>query len=119
MTVSTRTVDVVVIGSGFGGSIAANRLAATGMEVLLLERGPWRDTLPIRSLGIEAREPLPCGWRVMTGGCATQFVGANTSMIASADWSTEPLVAWEPPATRPATFAPVPKPLTSPADEPE
>ena len=58
---SARSVDVVVIGSGFGGSIAANRLAATGMEVLVLERGPWRDTLPIRSLDIESRAPLPYG----------------------------------------------------------
>jgi len=33
--------DIVVIGSGFGGSIPAYRLAAGGAKVVVLERGPW------------------------------------------------------------------------------
>ncbi len=32
-------VQAVVIGSGFGGSIAAHRLAEKGVETLVLERG--------------------------------------------------------------------------------
>jgi choline dehydrogenase-like flavoprotein len=37
----TEQTDVVVIGSGFGGAIAAYHLAAGGARVVLLERGPW------------------------------------------------------------------------------
>ena len=55
---------IVVIGSGFGGAVSAARLAEAGFPVTLLERGPWRDTLPVRSMGIAARVPLPRGRRV-------------------------------------------------------
>lgn len=54
-------VDVIIIGSGFGGAICASRLAEAGLDVVLLERGPWRDTVPVRSMGIAARAPLPRG----------------------------------------------------------
>lgn len=40
MTHAEQT-DVVVIGSGFGGAIAAFHLAAGGARVIVLERGPW------------------------------------------------------------------------------
>ena len=39
-----KTYDFVIIGSGFGGSISAMRLAEKGYDVLLLERGKrFRD----------------------------------------------------------------------------
>lgn len=56
--------DVIVIGSGFGGAVMAARLCAAGKRVLVLERGPWRDTLPVRAAGIKRRARLPSqnGW---------------------------------------------------------
>ncbi|MEU3627307.1 glucose-methanol-choline oxidoreductase [Amycolatopsis coloradensis] len=38
---STESTDVLVIGTGFGGAIAAYHLAAGGAKVVMLERGPW------------------------------------------------------------------------------
>ena len=35
--------DVVVVGSGAGGSMAAHALAARGLDVLIVERGPYVD----------------------------------------------------------------------------
>ncbi|GAA2053491.1 GMC family oxidoreductase [Catenulispora yoronensis] len=38
---AVESTDVLVIGSGFGGAIAAYHLAAGGARVEVLERGPW------------------------------------------------------------------------------
>ncbi|RSN63605.1 glucose-methanol-choline oxidoreductase [Amycolatopsis sp. WAC 04182] len=43
MTAYDKT-DVVIVGSGFGGSIPAYHLAAGGAKVTVLERGPWLET---------------------------------------------------------------------------
>lgn len=57
--------DVIIIGSGFGGAACAARLVEAGLAVTLIERGPWRDTVPVRSMGISARSPLPRGRRAL------------------------------------------------------
>ncbi|WP_420286906.1 GMC oxidoreductase [Enterobacter sp. BNK-9] len=61
-------VEILVIGSGFGGAIAAKRLADAGRDVMMLERGPWRDTVPNRSIGLHNLEPLPQGIKTFTYG---------------------------------------------------
>ena len=66
MTGGTISADVIVVGSGFGGSVAATRIAEAGISVTLLERGPWRDTVPVRSMGIDKRTPLPRGGKLFT-----------------------------------------------------
>ena len=60
------TTDVIVIGSGFGGSIAAARIAEAGIRVKLIERGPWRDSIPVRSMNIKNRAPYPSGVHYLT-----------------------------------------------------
>src|SRR5262245_26152024 len=40
-TLSRRAPDAIVIGSGFGGTLAAQALVEAGMRVLMLERGDW------------------------------------------------------------------------------
>ena len=40
--------DVVIVGSGYGGSIAATRFAQAGLRVLILERGPRWSTQDLK-----------------------------------------------------------------------
>lgn len=42
MSAAEKT-DVLIVGSGFGGSITAYHLAAGGAKVTVLERGPWLE----------------------------------------------------------------------------
>jgi choline dehydrogenase-like flavoprotein len=44
MPAKLRRTDVVVIGLGWSGAILANELTDEGLDVVALERGPWRDT---------------------------------------------------------------------------
>ncbi len=43
--------DVVIIGLGWTGSILAHELTEQGLDVLAIERGPWRDTATDFNIG--------------------------------------------------------------------
>ncbi|WP_167496025.1 GMC oxidoreductase [Shewanella polaris] len=58
--------EVCIVGSGFAGAIMASRLIDAGFSVSLLERGPWRSTLPVNSSGIRHTSPLPTGKKILT-----------------------------------------------------
>src|SRR6476661_7945493 len=96
--------EVVVIGSGYGGAIAASRLARAGRQVCLLERGKelqpgeYPDTFPEACDEIQIDSPLghvgsPTGLYDMRVnedlnvilGCGlggTSLVNANVSLRA-------------------------------------
>jgi gluconate 2-dehydrogenase alpha chain len=44
MTTKLPRKDVVIVGLGWTGSILANELTDEGLDVIAIERGPWRDT---------------------------------------------------------------------------
>jgi len=44
--IDTPDYDAIVIGSGFGGALAAYPLVSAGWRVLMLERGPWVERGP-------------------------------------------------------------------------
>ena len=69
---SNKPMRAVVIGSGFGGSVSASRLIDAGIDVTLLERGPWRDSIPVKHAGIEERKPLPRKWRLVVCAAINQ-----------------------------------------------
>lgn len=46
MTTTLKSVDAVVIGLGWTGSILSMELASSGLSVVALERGAYRDTSP-------------------------------------------------------------------------
>ena len=43
--------DVVIIGLGWTGSILAQHLTDAGLNVVAIERGPWRDTATDFNIG--------------------------------------------------------------------
>jgi gluconate 2-dehydrogenase alpha chain len=44
MTRKLPPTDAVIVGLGWTGAILAERLTAAGLDVIAIERGPWRDT---------------------------------------------------------------------------
>ncbi|KAL2163083.1 hypothetical protein VTH06DRAFT_6919 [Thermothelomyces fergusii] len=119
------TYDVVVIGSGYGGGVAASRMARTGQSVCVLERGreKWPGEYPrgpadavrelhcsgafapgwLKSLPIDAGDPTGLFHLVMGRG-QSAVVGnglggtslINANVFMEADKETLAMKAWPP-----------------------
>jgi len=79
MTSASPEYDAIIIGSGFGGSFAAEPLVASGARVLMIERGGWvaRDRHnwnPEGSMELTPQYTLASPYRVLEGG-QTPYVG--------------------------------------------
>ncbi len=117
MSAETGHRDVVVIGSGFGGVLAAWPLVRSGLDVLMLERGDWvrrgpecwepegtlpltdhyvGDQLRVRSGGEEASR----GTTACVGG-ASVFYGAVSTRFREEDFAPDPAVTGDPGARWP------------------
>jgi choline dehydrogenase-like flavoprotein len=103
--------DVVIVGSGAGGAVAAAELAAAGLEVVVLEAGEHynRDNYPgdhleaiarlYRDGGLtiaEGRPPIPVPVAKVVGG--TTVINSGTCFRAPepvlADWQRRFGIAW-------------------------
>lgn len=120
MSADTEHRDVVVIGSGFGGVMAAWPLVREGLDVLMLERGGWvergpdcwepgstlpltphyvDDQLRVRSRGDEGSK----GMTACVGG-ASVFYGAVSTRFRPEDFRPDPAVTGDPAARWPLGY---------------
>jgi choline dehydrogenase-like flavoprotein len=88
----TRTYDVIIIGTGAGGGTLANKLAASGKRILLLERGDWLPREPenwqTAAVFIDGRYISPDQWYDAKGKAfqpqVHYFVGGATKLYGAA-----------------------------------
>jgi gluconate 2-dehydrogenase alpha chain len=62
MSKTLKPVDVVFVGAGWTAAIVGQQFCDAGLEVLALERGPWRDTSSDFATGF-AQDELRYMWR--------------------------------------------------------
>jgi gluconate 2-dehydrogenase alpha chain len=62
MTTALKPVDAVLVGFGWTGAIMGQQLCDAGLDVVALERGPWRDTATDFATGF-AQDELRYMWR--------------------------------------------------------
>src|SRR5918912_91420 len=84
--------DVIIIGSGAGGGTLAHKLAPSGKQVLLLERGGYvpreKDNWNPRLVNLEGKYNTRETWRDKDGGPlhphTNYYVGGNTKFYGAA-----------------------------------
>ncbi len=83
----TDTFDYIVIGSGFGGSVAAMRLAEKGYRVLVLERGKRFEDEDFATHQL-ACEPSTCGRRrCAASACCRSARSKTCGCCTAAAWA--------------------------------
>lgn len=86
--------DVVVVGSGAGGGCVAGELAARGLDVVVLEKGAYRNEADFTHVGAEAFRDMylyggfltttDLGIRILAGST----LGGGTTINWSTSWKT-------------------------------
>ncbi len=87
-----RDWDLIVVGSGPGGASLAQRLAPSGLRILILERGDWlrRETQnwSAKSVFVDGRYQVDETWHDGKGGSFRpglhRFVGGNSKVYGAA-----------------------------------
>src|SRR5688572_211957 len=77
-----KHLDAIVIGSGFGASMAAKKLVEAGRRVMMIERGDWvargeKAALPEGSLELTPHYSKESPIRVLSGGLG-DFMGSTS-----------------------------------------
>ena len=93
-----RHYDVIVIGTGAGGGTLAHRLAPTGKQVLLLERGDYlpreRDNWDSTAVFVQGKYRAPEFWSTSDGDEfppeVNYYVGGNTKFYGAALFRLRP-----------------------------
>jgi choline dehydrogenase-like flavoprotein len=82
--------DVVVVGSGAGGGVAAAELTAAGRSVVVLEAGPFVDesTMPRNELDAYSRLYLDHGLLTTWDGSVTMLAGTGVGGGTVVNWMT-------------------------------
>jgi choline dehydrogenase-like flavoprotein len=116
------TRDALVIGSGFGGALAAHALVRAGWRVTLLERGPWvprgpENWLPESVGGLGPFFSTATGWHDLSGaapravgtyhcvGGPSVFYGGVSLRFREADFAPEPEIDGDSGAAWPFGYA--------------
>jgi choline dehydrogenase-like flavoprotein len=96
--VGEREWDVIVIGTGAGGGTLAHRLAATGKQILILERGDYlpreRDNWDSTAVFVSGKYRAPEFWYDKHGDQfppeVNYYVGGNTKFYGAALFRLRP-----------------------------
>jgi choline dehydrogenase-like flavoprotein len=83
-----RSADVIVIGSGAGGAVAAARLAEAGFDVAMVEGGGWhtRSDFTEDDVGLADRLLAEAGLRATDDGSVTLVQGETAGGSTTVNW---------------------------------